>query len=263
MTYKRNLVRNSRTGTVVVGLSKLGDLQRTVLLVVRRRFSSRTFTISDVRVTLREEFSIDVDRRRLWDVFQRLVRRGIIERVGRGLYRLVKDLDESLLKLTELKDSLYWGVGGGVGCGVGGGVGVGGGGVVRVHGCCGDVFVLVRRLVFWCYYLGFRVREVVGFLRRYYGVSKYLVRRLVRVARELARVVAGFDVVVGGHGFYGRRYRGFKKFSSLVPLAYLDGGHVYELGFDAEVPEELTKELMEFLGGSGFLKLYVKPLRGR
>jgi hypothetical protein len=244
-------------------MSRLGELQRLVLLVVRR-FSSRTFTISDVRVTLKEELNIDVDRRRLWDVFQRLVRRGIIEKVGRGLYRLVKDIDESLLKLRELNDNLCRGGCGGVvrvgccglccgGCGVG---------VVRVHGVVGDVVTFVRRVLFWYYYLGLRVGGVVDFLCRYYGVPKYLLRRLVRVARGLARAVAGFDAVVGGHGFYGRRVRGFRRFSSLVPLAYLDGGHVYELGFDTEIPEGLVKELLEFLGGSGFLKLYVKPLRG-
>ena len=120
----------------------------------------------------------------------------------------------------------------------------------------------VRRVLFWYYYLGFRVGGVVDFLRCYYGVPKYFLRRVRRCARGLARRVAGFDVVVGGHGFYGRRHRGFRKFSQLVPLMYLDGGHVYELGFDTEIPEPLVKELVEFLGGSGFLKLYVKPLRG-
>ena len=257
--YKLNSVQNSTT-TTTVGLSKLGDLQRSVLLVVKRRFSSRIFTISDVRVTLKEEYGLDVDRRNLWHVFQRLVRRGIIERVRRGLYRLVKDIDESVLKFRELNDNLYrrrWFVGGFVG-GCGGGCG--GVGVVRVHGVGGGLLVFVRRVLFWYFYLGFRVRDVVAFLRSYFGVPKYFLRGLVRSARGLARRVAEYDVVVGGHGFYGRGCRGFRGFSQLVPLTYLDGGYVYELGFDSEVPEELTEELLNFLGGSGFMKLYVRAV---
>jgi len=285
VVYKPNVIQNPTTP-----LSKLGNLQKATLLIIKRYFSNREFAISDVRVALREEYNIVVDRRNLWHVFQRLVRRGIIERVSRGLYRLVKDIDESVLKFKELNDNLsgvedvrgglgVGGVGGCGGCGVGvvggggygcgdlyRGCGVGFGGVVRVHGFggvgggLGGFLGFVGRVGFWYYVLGFCYDGLLDLLRSYYGVPKYFVRRFNKWIKSLAgRVVVG-EAVVGGHGFYGRKVRGYKKFSGLVPLAYLDGGHVYELGIDIYIPKEVTEELIKAFRGSGFIKCYVRKL---
>gem|GEM_PF-6019100 len=42
------------------------------------------------------ELGLGVDRRRVWDALQRLVRRGVLERVSRGVYRVVADLGQVL-----------------------------------------------------------------------------------------------------------------------------------------------------------------------
>lgn len=49
---------------------------------------ARVFTLSDVRVWA-SKLGYSVDRRRLHDAAVRLVERGILERVRRGLYRVV------------------------------------------------------------------------------------------------------------------------------------------------------------------------------
>jgi hypothetical protein len=290
VVYKPNVIQNPTTV-----LSKLGNLQKAVLLIIKRTFNNSEFTISDVRVTLREEYNINVDRRNLWHVFQRLVRRGIIKKVMRGLYRLVKDIDESVLKFRELNDNLYrdgyrdgcYGVVRGGCCGVyegrylGGCQGVyqvrfndlyrgvcggGFGGVVRVHGFGGfggglDGFLgFVVRVGFWYDVLGFYYMGLLDMLRSYYGLPKYFIRRFKRWVSSLASKVVTGETVVGGHGFYGKKVRGYKKFNNIVPLACLDGGHVYELGVDTYIPKEVAEELIKALRGSGFIKCYVRLL---
>ncbi len=53
-----------------------------------------------VRAWLREQFNIDLDRRRLWDAFKKLESMGIFRKIRRGWYRVV-NLARALAELAK------------------------------------------------------------------------------------------------------------------------------------------------------------------
>jgi hypothetical protein len=124
----------------------------------------------------------------------------------------------------------------------------------------GGFLGFVVEVGFWRGVLDLCFRGLLDVLCSYYGLPKYFVGRFKRWVDGLVSKVRVGEAVVGGHGFYGKGVKGFKKFSSIVPLAYLDGGHVYELGIDIYIPKEVTEELIKTFRGSGFIKCYVRKL---
>jgi predicted transcriptional regulator of viral defense system len=90
-------------------VARLGNNERLVL-----RYAvlvSRRFTISDI-VT----YFSNLKHRRIWDTVQRLVKKGFVRKVDRGIYELAKDIDKSVLDMdlgNTRKENLLFGDGGG------------------------------------------------------------------------------------------------------------------------------------------------------
>jgi hypothetical protein len=201
-------------------LAKVGGLERLVLLyasVVRR------FTISDIVVAynLKQEYPSTANRR-VYDSVQRLVRRGFIRKVDRGIYELAIDISPDLLKDStnevESKENL-----GGTpvflyresksssskrNCNV-----------LRIHfrGVSGYL-ELYRKLQLLRCYLDVATRRLESYLISL-GVSKNEIRRL----RKYRYMCVEEGVVIGAHGRYKCRSK---------PLVPASGGFFYELGVD-------------------------------
>lgn len=91
------------------------------------------------------QLGLGVDRRRAWDALQRLVRRGILRRVSRGVYRVVADLPRLLsLRVRRLPGKDRAGEGDGTRGRGAGGVGVGSAGSAGVCGVEGPFLDNVR-----------------------------------------------------------------------------------------------------------------------
>lgn len=188
------------------------------------------FTPSDVVVYARKERNLEIDNRRVYDAIQRLCRRKVLVKRGRGWYELVnrnltlKDLEtvcyrakqrllarakqaegkeDELPPRERVIDP-----------------------VVRFHfssGSAGGVVDLHFKLAFIHVASGEALKCVE---RKYRGVlSAYLIRKNRRVARELAGGVV--DCVVGAHSRYGGG-RG----KELKPLIVLEGKRFREMGVD-------------------------------
>lgn len=252
--YKPSSNQKSRKVAAVRGFSKLGSLERLILVgLLKFGVSGGVFTVSDIRVTIKEEFGVNVDNRRFWDAFQRLKRRGILVKHGRGLYKLTKDYDESVLataddaasKVKENLSSVRV-------------VSEGGMPVVRFH-AIGDFMNYLKSLAFFHYFSGLMLKQSVGYGRVYLGLSKRCIERELQRAKALASEAAEGRWVVGCHGFYGRR--GFKRYSALMPLHFCAGRHAYEVGLDVYIDEELARELVAFVGRKPFLKMYLGSVK--
>ncbi len=203
--------------------------------------------------------------RRLHDAAQRLVRKGILRKLGRGVYQLVKVVEKRVVDtrptyMREQRQARKR-------CGLGPRAQ---GGVIRFHisipcvGLDGGLVVLWERLRFvelFARWLRGRVEERLGL-----GRSR---RRWLegRVRRAFERVRRG-AVRLGVHGLRvrGRRGRFVACWDGFVPLeeAYkimqLGGRHVAEIGFDVYV-SGLSREEAELLEEvAGFMKCYFKTL---
>ncbi|MEM2569236.1 MAG: hypothetical protein QXT67_04780 [Candidatus Bathyarchaeia archaeon] len=204
-------------------LSNIRDVQR---LVLSYASNFNVFCAADVVIYfgLKNKYGDDANKR-VHDAIKRLERRGVVERVSWGLYRLKVGL--SVEDLSSRTRKLY----GGVGFGFGGG---GCGGVFRVHvrPCWGGLGGFFVRLLVAGVFVGWALRFVEGELVRVYG--RRFVRRLRRFVRRNVVVRGG---VLGCHGRYGRRGE------CLLPVGYLDSGYVSEVGVDllAGLPRELEK----------------------
>ena len=258
-------------------LSRQGHLQNMIMYVITK-YQLIRFTISNIQKTIEEEFNIKIDRRRLWDAFQRLVRRGLIVREKiRGWYKVLIDIREldisffidklrDIVKKPEKKmkndpkdkswdshcfvdriDRFVDHVGR-VGCF----------GVLRVHSNAVGVFDFYRFVLFVSRLLGVEVSRLERFLVGFYGVSRSVVRRVRREVSFLVRsVVSSGSVVLGCHGRFGRSVRVGSR-DRLVPISMCQGGG-YEKGFDIEVPMDLALRIVKVLGGRPFVKIYLYP----
>jgi hypothetical protein len=242
--YKASHLGNSRTR-----LSRLGPLESLILEYALR--VAETFTPSDVVVYARSRYSACLDRRRVHDAIQRLVRRGVLVRVGRGWYRLSESIDLTSrdVKLKRAREALLdhvlassraarsdrkdrdWGP---MAVARVLGVGVVGCGVVRVHGRGGDLVSFFFEVAYAYYVLGYVLRGLEAYLRGA-GYSARFVERVRGAARGLALRAVGCEAVVGVHGRRGSRRR------ELLPLIYAERARFTELGVDILVHEELPK----------------------
>lgn len=235
--------QGSRTKPCVLKNNNGGNLGYLQVLVLEYALGvADTFSPSEVVVYVREKYGLVLDRRRVYDAVKRLVRRGYLVKVRRGVYRLSPRIDLCLCDLEELVTSSMCS-GGGQGHRLSGGL-------VRVH-CvgCGGVLGFYRVVLFgWCL-LGFVVRGVEEYLRELGFGRGYLVRVRRGVWGLVRRVVGGVGVF-GVHGFYGRG--GFRA-SPLVPVSSacgLRGG--LEIGVDYVVDSSVSLPKMH-------LKIYTTP----
>lgn len=197
-------------------LAKVGGLERLVLLYAS---TVRRFTISDIVVAynLKYFYPNGTANRRVYDSVNRLVKRGYIRKIDRGIYELAIDISPDLLEdLLEDKENLgdiptflyreskpYSSKRN----------------VLRIHfrGVNGYLELYKKLLVVRCY-MDIAVRRLEEYLIGL-GVSKYEIRRL----RRYRYMCVEEGVVIGAHG----RYRCRSK-----PLVPASGGFFYEVGID-------------------------------
>jgi hypothetical protein len=243
----RGAYKASDHGEARTGLSRLGPLESLILEYAVE--VAEEFTPSDIVVYARKKHGIKLDRRRVYDALQRLVKRGALTRPRRGWYRLSESIDLTSrdVKLREArerlldhaltnsraargdrKDSELMALARVLG------VGVVGCGVVRVHGRGGDLVSFFFEVAYAYYVLGYVLRGLEAYLRGV-GYSAGFVERVRGVARGLALRAVGCEAVVGVHGRRGSRRRG------LLPLIYAERLKFTELGVDILVHEELPK----------------------
>jgi hypothetical protein len=219
-------------------VARLGNNERLVL-----RYAvlvSRRFTISDI-VT----YFSNLKHRRIWDTVQRLVKKGFVRKVDRGIYELAKDIDKSVLDMdlgNTRKENLLFGDGGG-GSGV-----VGVGGVVRIHGNGRSVLDYYRRVYFAYRLLSCVVRRLESTLLSL-GFGRSFLARVRRGVSAAVSNVCFNDGVIGCHGRYKKRFKGLK------PLSLCVDGFYYEYGVDIEVGD--VSGVLRAVGGKPFVKVYL------
>ena len=236
--YKGNANSETRKYMVIDG-KRFGYLEYLVL-----EFSSKHSLIqaAQVREYIRQEHGVIYDLRRIHDSLQRLLRKGIIEKASRGIYKLTeygKKLLNTLLakkahKETEFKaaasDGRVYANGGGVGFTR-----------ARFHAVgARSLEDLVRQL----YALYRAIGCALDHLKRVLGRNRFY--RIVRGVR-----VECVDFFVGGHGVgvIGRS-RSLKR--PLIDLSYFES-----LGLR---PREIGVDVLAAVAGAG--KLSVKAYFG-
>jgi len=223
-------------------LARLGNNEKLVLFYALRY--SKRFTISDIAT------QFGLKNKRIWDVVQRLIARGFIRKIDRGIYELSRDIDISFLSLNNVdllsdKENLS-----ASSSNVSYGRGVGGvEGVVRIHGNGKNVLEYFRRLYFSYKLLRCVVKRLEVTLVRL-GYSKSFIRNVEREINRVVDLICYSDGVVGCHGRYGHR-----RFSGLKPLS-LCGGHYYEYGVDIDV-SGLVGDVLDVVG-KPFIKIYLR-----
>jgi DNA-binding PadR family transcriptional regulator len=171
---------------VVIDGKRFGYLEYLVL-----EFSSKHHLIqaAQVREYLKNEHGFEADLRRIHDSLQRLVRKGIVEKIGRGVYRLTdygKKLLNTLLAKKTHKESEFKAAADGVVYADGDG----GFGRYRFHALnARSLEDLVRQLYAMYRAVGCALR----YLKQVLGKSRFY--RIVRDVR-----VECIDYFVGGHG---------------------------------------------------------------
>lgn len=213
-------------------LSNIGDLQ-TLVLTYASQYP--TFSASDVVIAFNLKLRYGANaNKRVHDAITRLVRRGLLDRVAWGLYRLKVELP----LVPARKSWVPVGGSGFSGFGFGGGVCSG---VLRVHVRGSDFpTVFGRALLASLACAGFvRVLEWVGC-----GVyGRGFVRRL---RRWFLRRFSVWGVVAGCHGRFGER-----GFEGLRPLRYLGWRYFNEVGVDF---------FGDFPAKGMYVKIYFKEL---
>lgn len=185
---------------------------------------------AQVRVWAKENYGIELNLKRIHDSLQRLVRKGIVEKISRGVYRLTEFgkqilflVDSKTRKETESR--------------VSNNVENGDGNVVkrvvRVHVYSNSFEDFVRKLVY--------VKKIVDCALRYV-ISVLGSSRFRRIARSVS--VSCTDFMIGAHGFYSLRHR------PLVSLDRLSGLGLKPKEFGVDV---FTNVVVDKL----FAKVYV------
>jgi hypothetical protein len=102
----REVYKPSGRGSLRAQLSRVGPLQSLILEYAVR--VAEVFMLSDIVVYRKNEYDTHLDRRRMYDAAQRLVKRGVLVRVKREWYRLADsvDLSENDVKLEKHGESL-------------------------------------------------------------------------------------------------------------------------------------------------------------
>jgi hypothetical protein len=223
------------------GVSRLGNVRYLQRLILE--FASRHMfvTAAGVREYARQRYGIELDLRRIHDAIVRLVKRGLLEKVAYGIYKLTQLGRSALATLLnssnkgESKESKFKAVAFG-GCG-GGSVFV----RARLH-VVGAMSLedLVRQL----YALYRAVGCALSCLRQFLGKSRFY-----KIVRDVS--VACVDYFVGGHGTPALgKSRSLKR-----PLVSLD--YFISLGL---VPKEIGVDVLAVV--TGLSRLSVKAYFG-
>jgi len=251
--------------------SRLGTMESLILYLVVKNWLKR-FTLSNIQLMAKEELQLKIDRRRLWDATQRLVKRDILTREQtRGWYTIridISDLDPSLFvdkvktairtndskdrvsqSERSTKDSLSF-----VSRGVLRSPKVP---KVRVHSNAPDLLGIYKYFLFAGRILSVKTNELRKFLILRYGVPASKLNKISRDALRVADEVVKHTATLGCHGRYGRSMRGGTR-EELIPLSLCYGGR-YERGFDIVIPRELGVEIVKILGGRPSVKIYLYP----
>jgi len=220
----------------------VGELERNIIeyaVTQGRRFSAALV------VTYYHKSAEGKERIRLLkryhDAIKRLERRGLVKKIGRGIYELAKDL--GLSDIAEPKER----------------VGTPAAQrsprrgerrtLVRIHIAAksGDGYIdMYYKLAILHYVSGCLLAALEEYLLRI-GVSKSRLRRVKQRARAVAAEVCRAPKVAGVHGAWGRALEGVAPIEAISKLRV----HYSEIGFDVLVPAELPKI---------FVKFYTKPL---
>jgi hypothetical protein len=210
---------STSTGRIV----RLGYLQRKILAYAL--LVSDRFTPSDILVYY--EMKNQKMQRRVYDAIKRLERRGVLEKITRGLYRLNQHVDLSMSDLQILRgdDRKETDFSGKLikDCAV-----------VRIH-AIGAKGLL--HLLFCFSFLRYMSAGALKQLQQY--MEQLFPRRVVRDvefrAKMLAQsVVASGEFILGAHGRYGIGCR-----QELFPIALVDQFSFREVGVDIVVPRGL------------------------
>lgn len=221
-----------------------GELE--LLIIKYSIYVARRFTASDI-VTYYYPRASGTERTRLLkrvhDAIQRLLKRGIVARVARGLYERVADIDPNVLGSTKPNARSIFSAAGGlketksdVRCGCN---------VVRVHGVVRDVVQLYRDLLVARSLLDLAIKEVEARLLSM-GYSRYWLRRVRREVRvlieRLFERLGDSKRVFGVHGFWlGRKF--VKARFSPLSLDVTYWVNAREVGVDLLLPEPLLPKI--------------------
>jgi hypothetical protein len=206
-----------------------------------------------------------IANRRVHDALRRLEGRGVVRRVGHGLYVVEPEWLPFVASLPHTlphaKGHARHGNAGGRGAGDVGVVDVDRRKILRGHvRGVGDV-VSLRRVLVALEYSVPRLRRAVDMLLLKLGFSKRFLRRDRSVVRGF--VERGFRLGVFFVGAHGRPGSGGREFSPLVNIKKLDGLYFNEAGPDALIPPGFQEEMLSILGTDHIeLKLYVNDNYG-
>ena len=268
----KNFARaQTRKSNTVAGAPRLGRVQLATLTCVSLSGGEYGFMVADIVKCLRKYPGILPGRKyissrdytankRVYDALRRLEVRGVVRRVGHGLYAIeprwlpfVASLPRSL---PHAKGRVRQGNAGGRGAGV-----VDKRKILRGHvRGVGDV-VSLRRVLVALECSVPRLRRAVDMVLLKSGFSKRFLRRDRSMVRGL--VERGFRPGVFFVGAHGRPGSGGGEFSPLVNIRKLDGLFFNEAGPDALIPPGFQEEMLSILGTDHIeLKLYVNDNYG-
>jgi hypothetical protein len=269
--FKNSARAQTRKSNRVPGAPRLGRVQLAVLACVGLSGGEYGFMIADVVKCLRKYPWLLSGRRylssrgyianrRVHDALRRLELRGLVRRVGHGLYAIEP---RWLPFVASLPHTLPHSPGH---ARQGNAPGRGAGDVDRrkilrghVRGV-GDV-VSLRRVLVALEYSVPRLRRAVDMVLLKSGFSKRFLRRDGSVVRGF--VERGFRLGVFFVGAHGRPGSGGREFSPLVNIKKLDGLYFNEAGPDALIPPGFQEEMLSILGTDHVeLKLYVNDNYG-
>jgi len=102
--YKPGSLQEARKLAVVRPAVRLGELERLVLLYAST--VAWSFTPSDIVAEYSLKRHYAHANKRVYDAIQRLVKRGFLRKIGRGVYELADDVPPDLLKKAEGMESM-------------------------------------------------------------------------------------------------------------------------------------------------------------
>jgi len=271
--FKNSARAQARKSNTVAGAPRLGRVQLAVLACVGLSGGEYGFMIADVVKCLRKHRLLPGRKylnnhdynanRRVHDALKRLELRGLVRRVGHGLYAIVPRWLPFVASLPHTlphaKGRVRQGNAPGRGVGDVGVVDVDRRKILRFHvRGCGDVVGCHRVLVELVKEVGPCVLRAFeeGMVRLGYS------RRFIRKNRgEVLKRGCGPGVFfIGAHG---RPGSGGREFSPLVNIRKLDGLYFNEVGVDILISSDYHQEMTRVLGTDHIeLKLYVNDNYG-
>jgi len=195
--------------------TQIGELEYRVLSYVIQN-NLKHVTVAELAAELR------VDRRRIWDALQRLVKRGIANKIDRGIYEIDREKAHVLIQLYEHRNGRSEPKDADSGMAaramtksiphtkakVSSRLDVADCDVVRIHVrvASGDGILFVHRVIEYAYYLIQFAKNYIREYLRYLGFSRSAVKRFISAALDrIESFLRSITVYLGVHGV--KRYR--------------------------------------------------------